>query len=427
MIQAPNATRLVGSVLSRRWRLVRPLGEGAIGEVYAAEPLSGGSPVAVKLLRSEFLAQPTVLARFTEEGRRCVHLVHPNIARVFECAMAEDGQPYLVIELLEGVLLGAYTQRGGRVPIAQAAAIMQGILAGLAVAHAHGVAHGDLKPDNVLLTRHPNGTFVVKVLDFGIGKVMDAAGGMGSRTRSGMLLGSPAYMSPEQARRTGDIDPRTDVWSAGVILYEMLTGRVAFPAPTEYARLAAVLSAEPESMGRIDAGLAPMREVVARALKKNRSERFESALEMARALAAVSPNEARADGGLAGPAASAVQPLSRLPDVPSLFSPYAIASSAASPLAQTAPAPGTAEQAPVGRQKPGGTLASAAEPTGVAEPAPLVTVASIEGTLPSKSLPALVSRAIRRPRGVAPTVVLVLVAGALAAGFFLGWTLARMG
>jgi serine/threonine-protein kinase len=330
MTQAATASRLVGSVLSRRWRLVRRLGEGAIGEVFAAEPLSGGVPVAVKLLRSDFLADPPVLARFAEEGRRCTQLIHPNIARVFECAMAEDGQPYLVTELLDGVLLGAYTQRGGRVPIAQALAIMQGILAGLAMAHAQGFPHGDLKPDNVLLTRHSSGTFVVKVLDFGMGRVMEMAGGMGSRARSGILLGAPAYMSPEQARRTGDVDPRTDVWSAGVILYEMLTGRVAFPAPTEYARLAAVLTAEPEPVERIDAALAPLRPVIACALQKRRDDRFASAIEMARALAAVTPNEGRTDAVFGHAVGSAVRPLSRLPEVPSLFSPSAVASSGAS-------------------------------------------------------------------------------------------------
>ena len=110
----------------------------------------------------------------------------------------------------------------------------------------------------MFLTRDPSGTFVVKVLDFGIAKVMDVAGGMGSRTRTGMLLGTPAYMSPEQASSARDVDQRADLWSAGVLFYEMLTGRVAFPAPTEYARLAALLSVEPEPIERCDPSLAPL-------------------------------------------------------------------------------------------------------------------------------------------------------------------------
>src|ERR1700722_11629100 len=198
MASAESTTRsLVGAVLSRRWRLVQHLGEGGMGEVYAADPLEGGTRVAIKILRPEYLTEPNVLSRFLEEATTCMRLIHPNIVRMLECASAEDGSPYLVMELLEGVPLGAYTQNGGRVPLAQAVPILQGILAGLAAAHAEGIVHRDLKPDNVLLTRDASGTFVVKVLDFGIAKVMDVAGGMGSRTRSGVFLGTPAYMSPE--------------------------------------------------------------------------------------------------------------------------------------------------------------------------------------------------------------------------------------
>ena len=226
-----------------------------MGEVYAADPVSGGARVAIKVLRPEFVAQRDVLQRFLEEARTSMRLVHPNIVRVLEGAQAEDGAPFLVMELLDGVPLGAYTQNGGRVPLPQAVPILQGILAGLAAAHAEGIVHRDLKPDNVLLTRDAGGTFVVKVLDFGIAKVMDAAGGMGSRTRTGVFLGTPAYMSPEQARSARDVDQRADLWSAGVLFYEMLTGRPAFPAPTEFARLAALLSSEPEPVQKIDPSL----------------------------------------------------------------------------------------------------------------------------------------------------------------------------
>src|SRR5260370_41798602 len=123
------------------------------------------------------------------------------------------------MELLQGVPLGAYMQAGARVPVAQALPILQAILSGLAAAHALGIVHRDLKPDNVFLTREAGGKFVVKLLDFGIAKVMDVAGGMGSRTRSGILLGTPGYMSPEQAKNARDADPRSDLWSAGVLFY----------------------------------------------------------------------------------------------------------------------------------------------------------------------------------------------------------------
>jgi serine/threonine protein kinase len=425
-----SARTLVGSVLSGRWRLVQKLGDGGMGEVYAAEGIPSGARVAVKVLRPEFLADPLVRARFADEGRTCMRLIHPNIVRVVDCATAEDGSPYIVMDLLEGVPLGAYTQSGERVPTAQAVPILHGILAGLAAAHAQGIVHRDLKPDNVFLTRDSGGTFMVKVLDFGIAKVMDAAGGMGNRTRKGMLLGTPAYMSPEQVKSASDVDPRADLWSAGVIFYEMLTGRVAFPAPTEYARLLAVLTAEPEPIERIDPALAALAPFVARALKKNRDERFPSALEMARALSAATSNEtARTDGGLGAMVLSGT--FTRLPHVPSALASLASPPTpAVSALAHTAPSPYklSPETAPIMREKPGGTLASSADPIAVVGPAPHVVVAALGGgTLPSNDLPVLVSNAATRASpGLPRPVVVLLVAISLAAGVLIGWALARM-
>jgi serine/threonine-protein kinase len=278
------AARVIGSVFSGRYRLTRKLGEGGVGEVFAGEALDGGPAVALKVLRGEYFGDAVVRSRFVDEAQTGARLVHPNIVRVFSCAETEDGLPYMVMELLEGVPLGAYMRDGARLPVAQAVPILQGVLAGLAVAHAHAVVHRDLKPDNVFLTRDPSGRFVVKVLDFGIAKVMDAAGGMGTRTRSGMFLGTPAYMSPEQARNARDVDQRADLWSAGVLLYEMLTGQAAFPAPTELARLAALVTDEPRPIAQIDPTLGPVASVVERAMKKDREQRFSSALEMSQAL-----------------------------------------------------------------------------------------------------------------------------------------------
>jgi serine/threonine-protein kinase len=428
---------LVGAVLSRRWRLTSKLGEGGMGEVYAAESMTGGPRVAVKVLRPEFVSDPQVLSRFLEETRTSVRLVHPNIVRVLEGAQAEDGSPYLVMELLDGVPLGAYTQNGGRVPLAQAVPILQGILAGLAAAHAQGVVHRDLKPDNVLLTRDANGTFVVKVLDFGIAKVMDVAGGMGVRTRTGMLLGTPAYMSPEQAKNARDVDQRADLWSAGVLFYEMLTGRSAFPAPTEYARLAALLSSEPEPIASVDPALAPLGPFFERALKKDRTERFSSAVEMARALSTIP--------GVGGRASGPPVPLSRLPDVPSLFMPPGTAASPgqAGPGDSMRAVPLTAEM-PTAVQpepnapprSPGGTLASPAVPVGVEAPANAnVNVAfaapksAFGETLPSKDG----HRTSKSPdarrgagRGVGVGIVVALVLAALGLGFAAGFFVGRL-
>jgi serine/threonine protein kinase len=426
MSLAPTAAPrvLVGTVLARRWKVLRRLGEGGMGEVFAAEAVDGQGPetsksgaarVALKVLRPEFVGDGHVRSRFLDEARMCMRLVHPNIVRVLECAQADDGTPFLVMELLDGVPLGAYTQNGGRVPLAQAVPILQGILAGLAAAHALGIVHRDLKPDNVLLTREAGGTFVVKVLDFGIAKVMDVAGGMGFRTRTGMLLGTPAYMSPEQAKSARDVDQRADLWSAGVLFYEMLTGTLAFPAPTEFARLAALMSLEPEPIERIDPALAPLAPFIARALKKDRNERFASAHEMAHGLAAAVPH-------LGVRPSAAPRPLNRLPDVASILVLSPPPGSLTPPAAASAGSP-TAPAVALPARPPGDTLASLAGPT-VTEAPLLVEVMSGSTSPLGETLPSTGAKAhsyAPRGRGVAPVLVVVLVVGALIAGFLLGW------
>jgi serine/threonine-protein kinase len=423
---APFGSRsLAGVVLSRKWRLVQKLGDGGMGEVYSADSVEGGARVAVKTLRAEFLAEPQVLSRFLDEARTCLRLVHPNIVRVLECGTADDGAPFLVMELLDGVPLGAYTQNGGRFAVAQAVPILEGILAGLAAAHSHGIVHRDLKPENVFLTRGTNGTFVVKVLDFGIAKVMDEAGGMGSRTRTGMLLGTPAYMSPEQVKDSRDVDQRADLWSAGVMFYEMLSGRVAFPAPTAYARLAAVVSTDPEPLETIDPALEPLSGFVMRALKKNREERFGSALEMARALAAAAPGVvARSDGSVGRIAVGL--PFSRLPELPEMAAsgtapaPAAAAQGRSSFIPATTPVDGTPRLSP----RPDAPGAPAAIENG--QQVVVITQQSLAlgETLPSKDLP-VISRDEAR-RGVPFLVVVLLVVVALGAGLLSGWILAHM-
>jgi serine/threonine protein kinase len=421
---------LTGTVLARRWRVGAKLGEGGMGEVYAADPAGGGARVAIKVLRPEFVANREVLSRFLEEARTAARFVHPNIVRVLEGAQAEDGSPFLVMELLDGVPLGAYTQNGGRVPLTQAVPILQSILAGLAAAHAEGIVHRDLKPDNVLLTRDASGTFVVKLLDFGIAKVMDVAGGMGVRTRTGVFLGTPAYMSPEQARNARDVDQRADLWSAGILFYEMLTGRPAFPAPTEFARLAALLSVEPEPVHKIDPALAPLAGFFERALKKDRNERFSTASEMARALGAAVP-------ALAGRGSGPPVPLSRLPDVPSLFGPPVDPTQTSpSPRGQRESSrPGTKGSPDLGQvlfdmpaRKRGGTLSSPVAQAVVEPPVNVALAApraSFGETLPSKDDPRSGRRGSTR-RVVSVNIVVGLVLAALAAGFLLGWAFGRM-
>lgn len=419
---SPKQNELVGAILSRKYPLKRAIGSGGMGTVFESTSPDDGRAVAVKVLSTDFLHEPDVKHRFLEEGRTCQRLIHPNIVRVFDVAEAEDGTPYIVMELLDGVPLSAYTRSAVRVPITQAATILQGILAGLGAAHAQGIVHRDLKPENVVLAREQGGTFTAKILDFGIAKVMDAAGGMGSKTRTGVLLGTPAYMSPEQIKNAKEVDARTDLWSAGVLLYEMLTGRVAFPAPTEYARLNAVLNMNPPSIETIDPQLVRLSAFVQLAMQKDRTQRYQSALEMARALAGAI--------GVGDTGGGHAFPISRLPDVPSVWmpnpSPAAISAPALPAGSQGAPITATAGtgallEPPKG---PGGTLAS--RPSHSVSEAPPQVVISSQGTLPSENLPMLSAHGNVVRRGVAPLIVVLLVAAALLAGFLLGLATARI-
>jgi serine/threonine-protein kinase len=242
-------------------------------------------------------------------------------------------------------------------------------------------------------------------------------------------------MSPEHIKNARDVDQRADLWSAGVMFYEMLTGRVAFPAPTEYARLAAVLASEPEPVERVDASLALLAPFLAIALRKDREERFPSALEMARALAVAAPHLAqRSDGSVGKITAAHALPLSRLPDVPSVFTPSLLAPmpmiDATHPGSSGMPLTAAAEHVRVPARAPGGTLASSSgsQPP-VADPAPFVMMVApqtLGETLPSNDLPIIARGHTAVVQGVPPWVVVVLVMGALLAGFLLGWAFARM-
>ncbi|MDC0682402.1 serine/threonine-protein kinase [Sorangium atrum] len=279
--------QLVGAVLNGRFRIVRLLGEGGMGAVYEAESLRGEGKRAIKVLHPEFTQEEQVLHRFFAEAEATRGFAHQNIASVFEATRAEDGTPYLVMELLQGVPLSAYIDAGNPIPPQQAVPIIHEVLQALMAAHSHRVIHRDLKPENLFLIRDPRGGFRVKVLDFGIAKVMDAAGGMGLKTRAGTLLGTPGYMSPEQIKNAQGVDARADLWSVGIIFYEMLTATQPFPAENEFARLTAVLAKEVRPIEQVAPHLAAWGLFFQRALSKDVAGRFQTAEEMAQTLGAI--------------------------------------------------------------------------------------------------------------------------------------------
>jgi eukaryotic-like serine/threonine-protein kinase len=283
LIDFDDPNELVGAVLDTRWRLVGVLGQGGIGVVYEAHAVDGGAAFALKLLRAEFCEDSEIVTRFLSEVQASARVEHPGVAKVFEAVRSRDGTPYLVMELLRGQALGARMNHG-RVPVEQAVAIVVNILHALAAAHAAGVWHRDLKPGNVFLMGDSEASTDVKLLDFGIALVVDAAGGMQRKTRTGMLLGTPGYMSPEQIRNIKVADLRCDLWSVGIIFYELLAGVPAFEAENEFARVTKVLTSEPTPIANAAPQFAHWTPFFTRALARQPNDRFQSALEMAAAL-----------------------------------------------------------------------------------------------------------------------------------------------
>jgi serine/threonine-protein kinase len=269
----------VGTVIRGKYRLDYLLGVGGMAAVYAATHRNG-SRVALKVLHPELARMDDVRARFLREGYVANRVPHPGMTRVIDDDDDEIGNTvFLVIELLEGETLQARAERlGGRLALPETLAYVEQLLDVLAAAHERGIVHRDVKPDNVFLTNRGG----LKVLDFGIARLLDGTGA----TRSGQLLGTPAFMSPEQANgRIPDIDGRSDVWSAGAVLFTLLTGVEVHPGPTptEQTIYAATQPARPvESLAP---WLAPdVSTVINRALAFEREARWQSARAMQAAL-----------------------------------------------------------------------------------------------------------------------------------------------
>jgi eukaryotic-like serine/threonine-protein kinase len=337
MTASAPAQAMVGAVLSARYRLLRLLGEGGMGAVFEAQDLMGQGRYAVKVLHPEYAQEERVLSRLYTEAEAMSRLVHPNIARCFGYALAEDRSPYLIMELLEGASLASYLKPGLAYEPQYAIPIVRGILAALAEAHRQGIVHRDVKPDNVFLVPNPAGPPVVKVLDFGIAKVMDAAGGMMSKTRTGMLLGTPSYMSPEQIRNAKGVDHRADLWSVGILFYELLSGREAFAAPNELAKLTMILTGDVSPIEEGKPALALFRGFFARALARDVDQRFASAVQMDEAVATVE-RTVRSGGALGGPASTT----DMSPELP-----QGVSLGAGSPQIQIVAAPPIAPRRPV--------------------------------------------------------------------------------
>jgi len=216
-----------GVVIAGRYRLERLMGEGGMGSVWAATHELTRSQVALKFLKPEAVQNTAAVRRFMREARAATAVNHPNVIRVHDIFLQDDNSPVMVMDLLAGESLGHKLERERRIVLPELAAIMLPVISAIGSAHAAGIVHRDLKPDNIFLARTPDGRITSKVLDFGIAKLdskrPDAAQSA-ELTRTGAMLGTPYYMSPEQVFGEKDVDARADVWAMGVILYEALSG-----------------------------------------------------------------------------------------------------------------------------------------------------------------------------------------------------------
>jgi serine/threonine-protein kinase len=263
---------LVGTVLNGTYRLQRLIGRGGMGAVFEASHERLPKSYAVKLLRADVL-DPEIFERFRREAQIASSLGEEHIAEVHDFNHTEEGKPYMVLEFLEGEDLGARIARVGRLSVEQTVSVVEQACSAMAAAHAKDIVHRDLKPANIFLCKRQDRDDFVKILDFGISKVLTSST---AATRTGLLIGTPNYMAPEQAEgRQADIGPRTDIFSLGVILYECLTGKVAFDSQTVPGIFYQVCHAQPMPI-RSYASEVPegVTRVVERAMAKLPKERY---------------------------------------------------------------------------------------------------------------------------------------------------------
>jgi eukaryotic-like serine/threonine-protein kinase len=306
-----------GEVLAGKYLVERVLGEGGMGVVIAARHLQLDQVVALKFLLPTSRTRRDTLDRFAREARNAVRLRSEHVARIMDVGTLDSGSPYIVMEYLEGSNLAGVLSERGKLPIPVAVDYVLQACDAIAEAHALGIIHRDLKPENLFVTRGHDNTSLVKVLDFGISKSM--AGNDFSATNSQAVVGSPAYMSPEQMRSARLVDPRTDVWALGVILYQLVVGHVPWDGETLPMLCFRITTDPPPPFP--DRQQADFEAVVWRCLEKDPDRRFSSVHALAVALAPFAPPHAaplverigrvlqgRADGPVAPPPAAAGAP-----------------------------------------------------------------------------------------------------------------------
>ena len=392
-----RAEARIGTLLRGKWRLERIVGVGGMATVFAATHRNK-SRVAIKILHPELAIDAEVTARFLREGYVANAVDHPGTAKVIDDDVTDDGAPFLVMELLQGETLDARLERKGRLDTAEVLAVANQILDVLEAAHERGVVHRDLKPENLFLTREGE----LKILDFGIARLRELTPD-GSSTRAGSLLGTPAFMAPEQARgRWDDVDARTDIWAVGATMFSLLTGRHVHEAETVQEQLIKSATVAAPSLAEVlPSASEAVVALVDRSLAFDRMKRFDNARDMRLALlGAVGLSENDAALSLPTPSSPGLMDALTLVAPPELASVITGQSFIQAPAYSTARPVTTGVSTATRARRPGLLLASAAtaaivllgggiawyaghriaaaEPVGAAPPTPVPTQTKIE-------------------------------------------------
>jgi eukaryotic-like serine/threonine-protein kinase len=283
----PTGAPSPGELIAGKYRIRRVLGIGGMGVVFAAQHEMLGEEVALKLMLADAMQGEDAVVRFVNEARSAAKVKGEHVVRVLDVAVLDDGRPYIVMELLEGVDLGQLLETSGPLAPETTVDYLLQAMEAIAQAHAKGLVHRDLKPSNLFLATQPDGARVIKVLDFGIAKASKVGPHALALTKTKALMGSPVYMAPELIRNSKDAGQQSDVWALGVTAFELLAGRTPFEGETVGELLLAIVEQAPPEVHALRRGIAPeLGAVVACCLEKDRSRRYKTVVELARALRA---------------------------------------------------------------------------------------------------------------------------------------------
>jgi eukaryotic-like serine/threonine-protein kinase len=295
-------SNLIGATLQGRYEIVRKIGEGGMSFVYLATDVATRERYAIKVLSAALSADENAMARLRREASVGMRLAHPNVCHIMRLGETEDGLVYVVMPLVEGEILADVTTRLGHIPLADVVVLLRDIAQGLHVAHELKIVHRDLKPENVMVCKRPDGGDYAVVMDFGLAKERKAGAELQKLTVTGIILGTPEFMSPEQLRGK-PLDSRTDIYSLGLMTYEMLTGKLPFHGRTQQEMMIARLRSEPIPLRKMRSDITfpeAVERVLTKAMARDPDDRYQTTIEFADAFTAAASPGAAPESGLLG-------------------------------------------------------------------------------------------------------------------------------